>query len=650
LQIAPDGFSAITTHSLLAFVGAILWAVLAFAAMAGYGAALLRAFGLRRTPPTLSSLAGIPATVFLGGLLNAASLITVHVLIAFVILGVLAAAALIRPEVPTTAPIPFAQKSVTAKVLLLLAIAVFAYRAAGSVHDCQMQISDDFNYYLAAPLKTLELHSFRGDVFSERRVMSSIGGNEFLGALILTTQPVESAAMADWMFGLFLLGLLAFNLGKLFDLTEAQRYALALLLLITPQLRFNLTFVLLPSAIFAGLVYVAAYRSDDPRWETAQLLLLGALTGAVSSMKSSYVVHGALFLFFLGLLRWRTRNLAACMRLLALSAVAGVLVMLPWMLSNISTAGTAFYPLLGKGFQYAAYGHYPPPTNPDFHIFFRKVVPFCVPMMLLLAAELIWGEREERPRTLAVLLLTALIGSLFNGLVTGGDSVRRYNYPCILPAITLATIVFARRRNLAPTLAKYRTLYIAVAAFALLVAINTGTTTFTSEYKNSWRLLKASLTDYRATPASTRAEYKQLEAALPPGSTALTTVQNTFLLDFTRNNYLIADWAGAASPKPGWPLWEDSEALAQFLLAHHVRYIIYGYEDCHLASNETSCQLVLDKDQLKRRTDFTITQWIREEAAVGYDARKQYMALSRTRRHIYDDGKIFILDLTQPTH
>jgi hypothetical protein len=629
-----------------AFLLALAWSGLLLLAILGYGAALIRILRIRTTY-ALSALAGIPVVVFLGGVMNAFRLITRPMLFVFVTCGLVAAFLLLRlksSEARTS--LPFAKKSVLAKLLLVGAVLVFSFRIAASVHDCHLQDSDDFNYYLAAPIKMLETHSFRGDTFSERRVMSSIGGNEFLDTLVLAALPAECTQMADWTIGLALLAMLAFALGREFALTEEQGYALAFFLAITPQLRFNLTFVLLPSAIFAGLVYLAAHEEEMPRWPRMQALLIGGLVGAVSSMKSSYVVHGVLFLLILFAIRWWKRSAVEAVRFLLGASLAGLIVMLPWMIANIGTAGTMFYPLLGKGFQYSAYGHYPPPTNPALGIFVRKVVPFCVPLFVLLAAEWRWGERDERPLAITALMAAALIGSLANGLATGGDSVRRYNYPCILPAITLAYILFARRRNMARSVMKWRVLEAAAAGFALLVAINTGTTKFTSEYKGTWDGLKASLTDYRATTATTRARYASLQGAIPAGSDALTSISDPFLLNFARSNILIADWPGAASPRPGWPLWENADALAKFLLDHGIRYLIYGYNDC--GADVTGCHAMLDREQAQRRVDRNVTQWLREEAAVGYDARHQYEALGRSRRRIYDDGKIYILDLTQP--
>jgi hypothetical protein len=646
MQIPPDGFSAITLHSLAAFLLALGWVALLFVALAGYGALLLKLLRVRITL-ALAALSGIAVATLVGGLINAFYAATRPALLAFVLIGLMAAALWLRDR-SRVADTPFRSKSLAVKLLLMSTLLIFAFRIAASVHDCHLQDSDDFNYYLAAPVKMLATHSFRGDVFSERRVMSSIGGNEFFDTLVIAVLPVECTQMADWTLGIFLVGLLAFAIGNEFALTEAQRYALAFFFAITPQLRFNLTFVLLPSAMFMGMVYVAARDDDAPRWREAQALLLGALVGAVASMKSSYVVHGVLFLACIVALRWWKRGRTEALRFGVLASLAGLLVMLPWMLANIGTAGTMFYPLLGKGFQYSAYGHYPPPTNPALGILLHKVLPFCIPMMVVLLAEWVWGEREERSLTVAALMLAALLGSVANGLATGGDSVRRYNYPCILPAITLAYVVFARRRNTSPAQRKWLLLECAAAAFALLVGINTGTTTFTSEYRDTWQGLKASLTDYHATTGETRERYAALQQAIPAGSTALASLQDPFLLNFSRSKILIADWPGAASPKPGWPLWENADALAAFLLDHGVRYLLYDYNDCHFAPQFASCHAMLEKQQSERKVDRSVTQWLREEAAVGYDARHQYEALAVTRRRIYDDGENYILDLEEP--
>jgi hypothetical protein len=654
MPIPPAGFSGITAGSLLHWLWALVWAGAVFVAIVGYGGLLLRALGIGRPLPVLAGVAGFGIAIFLGGLLNLAHLIYVPVLTGFVATGVALAALLVRFEVrpdktgEVAAPhTGFARKSLTAKLLLIGIVAVLAIRVASSVHDCQLQESDDFNYYLAAPKKMIQRHTFGADPYSERRAISSIGGNEFVDTLILATQPLESVQMGDWTLGVFLLGLLAFALGNEFELTEIQRYALAFFLLITPQLRFNLTFVVLPSALFLGLVYVVANRELTERYGFAQAVVAGGMVGAVASLKSSYLTHGVIFLVCIGLLRWWKRGFPAGLRFFAIAAASCLVIMLPWMLANHLVMATWFFPILGKGFHYSAYGHYASPTNLAPSILLQKVIPFCVPLLVLFLVEFYWGERDERTMTIAALMLTAFVASIVNGMATGGDSVRRYNYPCILPAITLVYAVFAQRRNAAPNVRRWRLMETGAALIAIVTAVNTGTTKFTSEYKDHWVELHASLTDAHLTTTETRTEYAALQAAIPSDGGVLATLTNPFLLDFGKRDVMIADFPGTASPKPGWPTWESGEAFAQFLLEHNVRYLMYSYGECDPAPY-ANCDAALDEEQSKTADNPHITRLIRNESGIGYQARHQYEELARTRRHVYDDGKIYILDLTKP--
>ena len=75
--------------------------------------------------------------------------------------------------------------------MLLLAAFVFLIRLSASVHTAYYQHGDDYNFYLAAPVKMAALHQYAPDPFSERRVMSSLGGNYFLQTLVLSELPLE---------------------------------------------------------------------------------------------------------------------------------------------------------------------------------------------------------------------------------------------------------------------------------------------------------------------------------------------------------------------------------------------------------------------------------------------------------------------------
>jgi hypothetical protein len=629
-----------TATILLHFAIAILWCVGLFVAICGYGGSLLRLCGVRRPAFALAAVSGFSVAILLGGILNLLHAITIPVLLGFIAIGLLAFLALRfrdKSSVAEKAPTPF-HASRGVKLLLLFFAIVFGLRVAATVHTSYYQQSDDYNFYLAAPKKMLQLHEYAPDPFSERRIMASIGGNYFLQTLVLTELPLEDVQMADRALGLLLLAVVAFGLAAEFELTPLQQAALAVFVLITPQLQFNLTFVLLPSALFFGLVYLAANRSALAGHPDLQALLLGMTTAASASTKSTYLPHGVLFVGCIAIFAVGRRGMAAGIRTLALGALGCLLVLAPWMIAQHATSGTYFYPLLGKGFHYSSYGLFPPPSGFNPATIVRKVLPFNIPLVLIVLAEWFWGEDDEQSRAIAALTAATLIASVLVGIATGGDSVRRYNYPAIVPSILLLFVVFSRRVNHLPEIRKWRLLQTGSAVLAVATAFYIGLNSWTMEYARTVQNLLTSFTDFSIVPPSVRSEYAAMERAIPTDAGVMATVENTFLLDYRSHHIDIADFPGAASPPPGWPSRSNGEALANFLLSHHIRYLAYSYREGDAG----------DDYLLSIIHNLHITQWIRSEDEITLNSHRQYRYLANTRRHLFDDGSIYVLDLAAP--
>ena len=634
----------VTLLSLAHFAGAILWSVLILASIAGFGSLLLRLAGVRRNALALAATVGVSVIVLLGGVLNLRGLIAAPVLFGVLALGLVAGVIGLLDRRRTAAaeeietPSPDTRPAWIAMALLVVFAAMFALRLGSSVHTLYYQMSDDYNFYLASPVKMLETHHFAPDPFSERRIMSSMGGNTFLEVLVLAALPVEDVQMADRAVGLLLLALLAFRLAPQFGLTRTQTAALAALFLLMPQLQFNLTFVILPSALFLGMVSIAADTGALAKRPWLQALLLGLTAGAIGTLKSTYIVHGVVFFAVFALFELRRRGLRAAVLTLALAGAGCVLVMAPWMLANHQASATWFYPTLGQGYHYSRYRLYPPPGNYDLRIVLRKVLPFNAPMVVIAVAIWIWGRRDAQSRSAVTLAVAAAVASILVGVATGGDSVRRYNYPCILPAILLTYAVFARRANATPNDRRWRLPEYASAALIALVSIYVGLNTFTYEYGWYLRSFHGSLTDVRITPAPVRAEYAALQASIPRDGVVLETLAYAFLLDYSRQRIYMADVPGGASLPPGWPARRTGEELANYLLSNNIRYLAYSYHD--------GVELT---DAAARYTmhDPHATQWIHSENELQLDAHHQYEELAQTRRHLFDDGKLFVLDLAR---
>jgi hypothetical protein len=628
-----------TPTSLLHFLEALCWATVVFVAVTGYGTLALSMWRMRGVSVALAAVTGFGVVILIGGCLNllhAISPVARFLLVAVGVVGFL----LRRPVLlsPSDAEIQAAEhraRSRWTRPALLLAAVVFLVRIGASVHTSYYQHEDDYNFYLAAPVKMAALHQYAADPFSERRIMSSLGGNYFLQTLMLSELPVEDIQMADRALGLWLLIFVALGLGEVFRLTPLQRALLGLFLLLTPQLQFNLTFVILPYALFCGLVFLAANIEEFEARPILHALLLGVAAATIASLKSTYLPHGVLFFICIGLIHARRRGVRAGVRSILFASIGCLVVLGPWMLANHFASHTWLYPLLGKGYQYSAYGLFPPPSSGSSLKIIVKVMLFNVPLVGVLFAEWFWCERDEKTRVLVALTAAALGASILVGIATGGDSVRRYNYPAILAAILLLYLAASRKANVTPSLRSYA-LEWASAALCVCMAFYVGMNSWTHEYSMTLKCLHTSLTDFHIEPRSTVASYAAMESAIPAGADqTIATVDFPFLLDFKAHPIHIADIPGAASPPPGWPSRSDGEALAAYLLSQHQRYLAF-----------TTFSLPDAEKRVKdASTSPNATQWIRSEDEIRLASFRQFDQLAASRHHLYDDGNLILLDL-----
>jgi hypothetical protein len=123
---------------------------------------------------------------------------------------------------------------------------------------------DDFAAYFVFPKKMLQAGSLGPDPFSERRIVSSLGGNYFLHAFILSMLSVKNLNLIDPGLGMIIaIGLL---LGYFRNKGTPKRAAVFLLLffLLTPVPRVNTTAFVIPLILFLSF-----FRTLD--WEDPHL-------------------------------------------------------------------------------------------------------------------------------------------------------------------------------------------------------------------------------------------------------------------------------------------------------------------------------------------------------------------------------------------
>jgi hypothetical protein len=633
-----------TLAALVHFAEALLWCALLFLSIAGYGAMVLRLFNLRHPSLAFAGTSGVGVVILLGGCLNILRALTPAVLLMLILVGALGALLLRITIFGSEAPEETNPNSSTSSIstaswlLLFFVVLIFVVRVGASVRAGQYQASDDHNYYLGAPVKMFQLHFHAADPFSDRRILNSIGGSYFLETLILVALPIENIQMADRTIGLILLAVLAHSLGRTFRLTPAQCTVFAFLVLFTPQVQFNTTFVLLPSALFFGLVYLAANRMALSANGIPIAILLGSVAGAIGTMKSTYIVHSVLFVVAIALYHSRRNGLAAGARTLLFAALGALLVMGPWMIANRSASGTFFYPTLGLGYHYDAYGIYPKASAGALPVVLYKVIPFSLPLLFVFVVGWFLVERDDdKGNAILALAAAAFAGTVLVGYATGGDSVRRYNYPCLLPAIILLYPILCRRANLSSEALSWRLFQLGWVAFTVVAAISIWGNRLSNEFMQIPWSYELSFHDTPIVPPEERAEYAAMQHTIPTDSSVLATVNDSFVLDFRAQDINVADFPGSAGLPPGWPS-QGGDALARYLLANRIRYLVYDYAG--FAGDEAIAPSAL--------ADPSRTLWFHTETAITLRSYHQFEELGRTRRHLYDDGKMFVLDLAIP--
>ncbi len=619
-------------------------------ALPGWGRLTGKFLQIGRLPCSVACAVGIATVVFLGGLLNLAHAIYTAVLLAIVGLGVLFYLWL-RKERPQAYRWSRFWNSASKwpRLIVIITLLILIGRVAATVRLGEFRVEDDGSAYLVYPQKMLAAHHFASDPFSDRRVISSVGGSYLLQAMVIAATSLPHIGMADRTLGLALMFLALLDLGIAFGLSPPRIAAMELIAYLVPQETFNLTFSILPIALFLAMIWAilgTIGQADNRRWRYAALM--GFIGGAIISLKSTYLPYvGALALIPYLALFWRKRT----KQIWSLPVIAGIgalIVMAAWMIAMKYASGTYLFPVLGHGVDYSSYDlfHSVPKFRETRALV--RVFPQGIALLILAAVQYLSGINTTESRiSFAVLIAAALAITAFN-YESGADYIWRYNFPQFFTAILTFFIAEAAVAGVASISQRAKLGYI-VAIISLIGCIfyydfEGGTVRPFQRMGTEMRLyrcnLRASLSGMQLVSPTVRARYRAVEAVLPPGAVALDVTTNSFLLT-NRNNrkILLDDWAGAASPAPGWPFTNDPEAVPAFLERHSVHYVIYGYEYASWFDMR-SCQSVPNESHFSE-VDHALQ-------ILNFITHHQFDQLRARYKSIYDDGKIAVIDVDSP--
>jgi hypothetical protein len=518
-----------------------------------------------------------------------------------------------------------------AVVVLLLAV-----RYLGAVAGTSFNEHDDLQGYFVFPAKMLQTGSLGPDPFSDRRLVSSLGGQYFLQTLVLCLGDFDNLHLLDSGIAMLVMVGMLVGLAARFALGPGRTLLLLLVFLLAPLPRANITSLLTGAVLLLGL-YRSLLDADRP---THRLAALGVMGGAIVALKSTLLVPAFLcLLLFFAIRAWcSTAPLRELVHALA-AALLALAVLVPWMLSMHESSGTYLYPVLGKGFHVSSYA---PAHAPYAGLTWRAVprvllititgLPFLAFAALALL-QAVAARARERPGPMAAIVGATASSTLLVALSVAGYDPERYTWPILVPALLLlagsVTALPERER-----FAAWPVAHLGLAICALWIGF--GWEGSRRMVRDDLRSIVRGLRGVSVVEADDRARARAVQDALPAGAGAvLTRVSKPFLFDFRRHRIYIADNPAGASPPPGMPSFEGEERLADYLLSRDITYVVYSHGD----------QAGFTMAEYGEWLEETQHPWVINESARTFDFQESLSRLGRSRRRLFDDGSIFVLDL-----
>ncbi|MBB5055980.1 hypothetical protein HDF16_000649 [Granulicella aggregans] len=617
-----------------------LWALCLSVAWIGTGWQIMRLLDFAEIAWPISGLVGLSTFIFVGGFLNLAGLVNRPSLIAMVVLGdILFLATLPSYRVRMSEFwVSFRQQPWYVRGLAVVCIGALIASAVGTLTYSRFSRFDDLSSYLTSPGKLIQLGSLPYDPFSERRVQSGLGANFFLQAFMLVAGDLRSIWFIDAGAGLALFAGCMYEAGRKLGNTVTVSLGLAWLVLIMPLSHLNLTMTTLPAAIFTALFLL---ETADKTAAASRSVLLGLLAAAVTLLKSTYLPMALLLLFCLHLMRLRERSWVRVAREALLSAFSFLAVLIPWMLDLKRKEGTLLFPLLGKGFEIAAYGPVPHRISPGIYPAVAGLT-FLITFAVVAASHWITTRGLPYADKVSMLIFAGGFVVLPISIATAGSALSRYTRPFLLPFALILLASIARIPGMGRSIMARRLTLSACAAMLILGPMAFGRDDknfmfFKYMFKQRETALAWDGSFYGLTGDVLRRERDRqlkLQSTIPPGQAVYASLLPTFAMDFRRNNIYVADFPGMSSLPPGMPTRGAPAALRSYLLSKSVRYIAY------------SRKLTAETDEVlngppPKRGD----TWPQMELLNSADVDRQILALSETSRVIYDDGDEQVIDL-----
>ncbi len=625
------------------FARLIAWELILCAAFFGWGWGVQRVLGLAGAG--FGGAYGLCAVLFLSGIANVTGGFGKIFILLIAGGGCVSAAGFLFVWARGWAgerPGSWGWRAVGIVLLAFLALGQFAFRA----RTLEFSHVDDYQAYLAFPAKLLANGSLGAEPFSEHRLNTSLGGKYALDAMVLWGNGFKSLWGTDNAIGLVLTLASLWGAGRILGLPFWGLAVVVLWGLIVGPPAVNLTTVTLPLPIVLALH--GLLREDEGKRAWGVPMAAALLLAGLVLLKNSLLPIGALVIAGHGIRRGMRRKELRALLPDAFVVGAGFFAWCsPWMMASWRDCGTPWFPVLGYGggaaaydggFVYAAHGHIVARFLGAAWDLIRpgRYTPLLLAVIGLTGA---WWLRRKSSGIDAILPWAGLLSAGFILMEAPSPQGDRFAFVGAMAGAYWGGA--ALLRGAGNPRARMVMLGFACVTVTCSVGENLGNGRLAlyqgmlrnpiRVWRNLSRVAKGDL-----VPASDAERYAAAQAVLPAGAVVFDRTLRPFLWDFHRNAIRLAEYPGAASPRPGMPIGQGPGSLRAYLLAQGVGFVAYDY----------AAEAGLSQGVFGRLVDDAKTPpWQRSQYGYALKVQGDLAGLHTVCPRVFDDGAMEILAL-----
>jgi hypothetical protein len=626
------------------------WGIFILVSLIGWGGAVNRIlFPQYRVDWGQRAAWGIAWSVIFGGLLNVTCTISQATILIYICLGALYGIIDAWANKTSIADdlnrlINAFKENIFLAIGTVIACLLTAVQYSASVSWHTFNLIDDYHAYFVFPQKMLQIGSLGSDPFSERRLVSALGGQSFLHTFSLSLLDERSLYLIDPGCALLVIIGLIIGYCQQKKVSKSSILLIVFGLLLISRDHINITGMLIPVCLFFSLFRVFEWDNFKATNIQSNAAIVGLLAAAICALKSTFIpaciiLFTSSYLFYIFGIQIKHKAIYE----FCLASILLAVFILPWSISMYQSSGTLLYPIFGRGFHGSVYGgsvklpnsEIPPNLAIKLKLYAILTIIY-IPTVLAIRFWIIGLGKKPivREATLSI-CLSAVMGAAIVVFSTGGESGYRYSYPLLVVVFVIFISVFVENIEPKKLNLKLKKITFSGSVFlSLLLAIASHEKTPGQSNIYLYNL-GLGLRNVPLVTLDEREKYSKMLDSVPEGEIVLTRLDKPFLMNFKKHTIWIADLPGGASLPPGMPSFKGEEALADYLVSQSIRYVAYSY------ANEANHSRKDFEEKLSPVWSF----WMQNQTLNTFEFQESLQKLGETRKRIYDDGENFVIDL-----